>query len=157
MISRSYNWGGINSTVLTRDCATFTTPTFTPPDIHHPQCKMRHSPPPTFTTPDVHHPQCKLRHSCWWTKYFFSIKKVMFLILVPFWITITCNFLWAFSAKRSSWMWPVRHEKCGSNQERDYFALNLNIGWMLIWCVEGTEVAWQDDFPQNCLSHSPPT
>ena len=45
------------------DCATFTTPTFTTPDIHHPQCKMRHSPPPTFTTPDVHHPQCKLRHS----------------------------------------------------------------------------------------------
>ena len=37
--------------LLTDDCATFTTPTFTTPDIHHPQCKMRHSPPPTFTTP----------------------------------------------------------------------------------------------------------
>ena len=41
------------------DCATFTTPTFTTLDIHHPQCKLRHSPPPTFTTPDIHHP----RHS----------------------------------------------------------------------------------------------
>ena len=49
--------------IMQGDCATFTTPTFTTPDIHHPQCKMRHSPPPTFTTPDVHHPQCKLRHS----------------------------------------------------------------------------------------------
>ena len=45
------------------DCKTFTTQTFTTPDIHHPLCKIRHSPPQTFTTPfvksDVHHP----RHS----------------------------------------------------------------------------------------------
>merc|ERR1712122_320904 len=37
--------------------------TFTTPDVHHPQCKIRRSPPQTFTTPfvksDVHHP----RHS----------------------------------------------------------------------------------------------
>ena len=32
------------------DCKTFTTS-----DIHHPQCKIRRSPPQTFTTPDVHH------------------------------------------------------------------------------------------------------
>ena len=43
------------------DCKTFTTQTFTTPDVHHPQCKIRHSPPQTFTTPcvksDVHHPR----------------------------------------------------------------------------------------------------
>ena len=41
------------------DCKTFTTQTFTTPDVHHPLCKIRRSPPQTFTTPDVHH----LRHS----------------------------------------------------------------------------------------------
>ena len=49
------------------DCKTFTTQTFTTPDVHHPQCKIRRSPPQTFTTPsvksDVHHPQCKIRRS----------------------------------------------------------------------------------------------
>ena len=28
------------------DCKTFTTQTFTTPDVHHPQCKIRRSPPP---------------------------------------------------------------------------------------------------------------
>ena len=43
------------------DCKTFTTQTFTTPDVHHPQCKIRHSPPQMFTIPsvksDVHHPR----------------------------------------------------------------------------------------------------
>merc|ERR1712117_960121 len=43
------------------DCKTFTTQTFTTPDVHHPPCKIRRSPPQTFTTPcvksDVHHPR----------------------------------------------------------------------------------------------------
>ena len=43
------------------DCKTFTTQTFTTSDVHHPQCKIRRSPPQTFTTPsvksDVHHPR----------------------------------------------------------------------------------------------------
>ena len=38
-----------------KDCKTFTTQTFTTPDVHHPLCKIRHSPPQTFTTSDVHH------------------------------------------------------------------------------------------------------
>merc|ERR1711884_938505 len=32
------------------DCKTFITQTFTTPDVHHPQCKIRRSPPQTFTT-----------------------------------------------------------------------------------------------------------
>ena len=28
------------------DCKTFTTQTFTTPDVHHPQCKIRRSPAP---------------------------------------------------------------------------------------------------------------
>ena len=39
------------------DCKTFTTQTFTTPDVHHPQCKIRRSPPQTFTTP-----HSKMRH-----------------------------------------------------------------------------------------------
>ena len=46
-----------------KDCKTFTTQTFTTPDVHHPQCKIRRSPPQTFTTSDVHHPLCKIRRS----------------------------------------------------------------------------------------------
>ena len=41
------------------DCKTFTTQTFTTPDVHH----LRRSPPKTFTTSDIHHPQCKIRRS----------------------------------------------------------------------------------------------
>ena len=37
------------------DCKTFTTQTFTTPDVHH----LRRSPPQTFTTSDVHHPSVK--------------------------------------------------------------------------------------------------
>ena len=43
------------------DCKTFTTQTFTTQDVHHPQCKIKRSPPQTFTTPsvksDIHHPR----------------------------------------------------------------------------------------------------
>ena len=57
------------------DCKTFTTQTFTTPDIHHPRRSPpqtfttsdvhhpRRSPPQTFTTSDIHHPQCKIRRS----------------------------------------------------------------------------------------------
>ena len=41
--------------IIKADCKTFTTQTFTTSDVHHPQCKIRRSPPQTFTTPDVHH------------------------------------------------------------------------------------------------------
>ena len=69
--------------IIRKDCKTFTTQTFTTPsvksNVHHPQCKIRRSPPQTFTTSDVHHlrrsppqtfttsdihhPQCKIRRS----------------------------------------------------------------------------------------------
>ena len=41
---------------------TFTTPSVKS-DVHHPQCKIRRSPPQTFTTSDVHHPLCEIRRS----------------------------------------------------------------------------------------------
>ena len=53
--------------IIRKDCKTFTTQTFTTPsvksNVHHPQCKIRRSPPQTFTTSDIHHPQCKIRRS----------------------------------------------------------------------------------------------
>ena len=63
MLTFGTNFSHLENQTGFNDCKTFTTQTFTTPDVHHPQCKIRRLPPQTFTTPnvksDVHHP----RHS----------------------------------------------------------------------------------------------
>ena len=41
---------------IIEDCKTFTTQTFTTPDVHHPQCKIRRSPPPPLQFGQISHP-----------------------------------------------------------------------------------------------------